>query len=351
MKLETEGVVVIKEEQTRPPMPYDPPSSEMPQGVVPSCAGWFDLRSIHQLEVEALPEFFNQKYPAKSPQSYMMFRNYIIKLYRENPKTLLTATTCRRQIPGDACAIIRIHAFLEHWGLINYDCPKEYSAPCSDFTPMDHPPRYRRKVFESGRPFCASCNKACELTWFRSGEKAVCNACFGKEQDTAGFVKDSLLEHFRYSDLVKSEGWSVEETTRLLEAVEKHGEQWEQVAVDTGKTVEECQSRWGEIPLADIENLEAEKMTDYTVASSEPEVDFTKAIDSAVEIRRQEDVRISSLMSEIVDYQLQKLSLKAQYVKDIDQILWLQQQQYKAQLQQLLTAQASVTIVKQQRRT
>lgn len=33
----------------------------------------------------------------------------------------LTATTCRRNLAGDVCAIMRVHAFLEYWGLINFN--------------------------------------------------------------------------------------------------------------------------------------------------------------------------------------------------------------------------------------
>ena len=38
-----------------------------------------------------------------------------------NPRSYLTATTCRRNLAGDVCAILRIHSFLEHWGLINFN--------------------------------------------------------------------------------------------------------------------------------------------------------------------------------------------------------------------------------------
>lgn len=44
----------------------------------------------------------------------------MIQLYRENPTAYLTATTCRQNISGDACALVRIHSLLEHWGLINF---------------------------------------------------------------------------------------------------------------------------------------------------------------------------------------------------------------------------------------
>ena len=37
-----------------------------------------------------------------------------------NPTVYLSATTCRRHLSGDVNGIMRIHAFLEKWGLINY---------------------------------------------------------------------------------------------------------------------------------------------------------------------------------------------------------------------------------------
>ena len=57
----------------------------------------------------------------RNPETYMNFRNFIIKLYRQNPNAYLSASECRKKLPGDICSIIRLHAFLEHWGLINFN--------------------------------------------------------------------------------------------------------------------------------------------------------------------------------------------------------------------------------------
>ena len=89
--------------------------------IIPSCAQWFDLQSIHEIEMQTLPEFFCDKFPHKNPETYQNYRNFIIKLYRENPSAYLSATECRKKLPGDICSIIRLHAFLEHWGLINFN--------------------------------------------------------------------------------------------------------------------------------------------------------------------------------------------------------------------------------------
>jgi SWI/SNF related-matrix-associated actin-dependent regulator of chromatin subfamily C len=44
----------------------------------------------------------------------------MVNTYRLNPGEYLTVTACRRNLAGDVGAIMRVHGFLEQWGLINY---------------------------------------------------------------------------------------------------------------------------------------------------------------------------------------------------------------------------------------
>ena len=81
--------------------------------VIPSCSSWFNLDKVHEIEMQTLPEFFCGKFPHKTPATYFSFRNSIIKMYRERPSAYLSATECRKKLPGDVCSIIRLHAFLE----------------------------------------------------------------------------------------------------------------------------------------------------------------------------------------------------------------------------------------------
>lgn len=55
----------------------------------------------------------------------MAYRNFMIDTYRLNPTEYLTSTACRRNLAGDVCAIMRVHAFLEQWGLVNYQVDGE----------------------------------------------------------------------------------------------------------------------------------------------------------------------------------------------------------------------------------
>lgn len=78
---------------------------------------------------------------------YVAYRNFMIDTYRLNPYEYLTATACRRNLAGDVSSILRqilkrgiyytafilnltvffcrVHAFLEQWGLVNYQVDAE----------------------------------------------------------------------------------------------------------------------------------------------------------------------------------------------------------------------------------
>lgn len=88
--------------------------------VLPSYSTWFDMNAIHDIERKAMAEFFNNRNRSKTPAVYKDYRDFMINTYRLNPVEYLTVTACRRNLAGDVCAIMRVHAFLEQWGLINY---------------------------------------------------------------------------------------------------------------------------------------------------------------------------------------------------------------------------------------
>jgi SWI/SNF related-matrix-associated actin-dependent regulator of chromatin subfamily C len=150
----------------------------------PAAAQWFKADEVHDIEKRALPEFFNGRSKSKTPDmytlrlvplppnkevphpptdlhhntngrhSYKEYRDFMLAAYKQNPQHYLTVTACRRNLAGDVGAILRcviasvescsecdlarqisiltlklylcddrVHAFLEHWGLINYLVP------------------------------------------------------------------------------------------------------------------------------------------------------------------------------------------------------------------------------------
>ncbi|KAI5962159.1 RSC8 [Candida pseudojiufengensis] len=88
--------------------------------IIPTFAKWFDLTKIHQIEKKSFPDFFDDAAIYKTPNTYKYIRDFLVNTFRLNPKEYLTITSARRSLSGDVTNIIRIHQFLEKWGLINY---------------------------------------------------------------------------------------------------------------------------------------------------------------------------------------------------------------------------------------
>ena len=113
--------------------------------ILPSYTAWFDMNTIHDQERRALPEFFNHRNRSKTEAVYKDYRDFMINTYRLNPSEYLTVTACRRNLAGDVCSIMRVHAFLEQWGLINYqvsglhDSENNTNVPSRSTPKHDHP--------------------------------------------------------------------------------------------------------------------------------------------------------------------------------------------------------------------
>lgn len=86
------------------------------------------MDKINPIEKRMLPEFFGTS-ATKTAELYLKYRNYMVHAYRQQPSVYLTATACRRNLAGDACAILRVHEFLTHWGLINFHVPPHGMPP------------------------------------------------------------------------------------------------------------------------------------------------------------------------------------------------------------------------------
>lgn len=166
------------------------PSWETPLNIskhLPFYTSWFDSDTIHPIERQNLPEFFGEK-PSKSPKIYLRIRNFLIQLYWRNPRSALHATTARRCVLLDAPSVIRVHTFLETWGLINLQSKNktlntetesayDFVRPDEPFTAAQVNPTVRETPFETSlieasfaqlgtvRPKCFQCQQSVHTTW------------------------------------------------------------------------------------------------------------------------------------------------------------------------------------------
>ncbi|KAK2083308.1 SWI/SNF complex subunit smarcc1 [Saguinus oedipus] len=106
--------------------------------IIPSYASWFDYNCIHVIEWHALLEFFNGINKSNTPEIYLAYRNFKIDMYRLSPQEYLTSTLCQRNLTKDVCAIMRVHALLEKWKLVNYHVDLEGRPMVMELPPSPH---------------------------------------------------------------------------------------------------------------------------------------------------------------------------------------------------------------------
>lgn len=278
---------------------------------IPSFSCWFDINAVHDVERRALPEFFLGLYPSKTPAIYLDIRNFMIHSWRSHPKEYLSGTAARRHLAGDACSTLRIHAFLEHWGLINYSSPGDVTPPPS----FSRPPRplpvnemvengidgskkiqfilddgshaevnnfkMQKNGFVSlygppshGQPpatipakpvrdpieyHCDSCGVDCSAVRFHCATKAdvdLCPSCYHNGRYATTMKHRDFIQMnsavLNGSDDGDPSGWTESETLLLLEALEMYTDNWQLVSEHVGsKGKEQCVIQFLRLPIED----------------------------------------------------------------------------------------------------
>ncbi|CCG84988.1 protein of unknown function [Taphrina deformans PYCC 5710] len=280
------------------------------QVVIPSYALWFDMSMINDIEKRSNPEFFNGRNRSKTPTIYKDYRDFMINTYRLNPIEYLTVTACRRNLAGDVCAVMRVHSFLEQWGLINYQVDAE-SRPSSigppftghfrvvadtprglqPFTPAPAStlsqgrPHQRSVEALQGRPFsdinlelrrdvyningkdattnaeaekvpgqhnCFTCGVDCSRVRYHSMNQKnldLCPSCYQEGRFPSSSQSGDFVRLEAQSNHNESE-WTDQEVLLLLEALEMFDENWPDIAAHVGsRTKEQCVLKFLQLPI------------------------------------------------------------------------------------------------------
>ncbi|KAG5359885.1 SWI/SNF complex subunit SMARCC2 [Yarrowia sp. C11] len=252
-----------------PPVPRNAVPDYIPQAhtiVIPSYASWFNVNRIHSIEKKSIPEFFNQRNNSKTPEVYKRYRAFMINTYRLHPTEYLTVTAVRRNLLGDVCAIMRVHQFLEKWGLINYQVdiearPQMVAPPFTGHWEVteDMPrglfpfqaykgTRFLKRAGENGSPDDADAIEA-KKAKVEGDDESTNDKDTGKEgtEGAADGDTDSVrvktepttpqVEPFVQSD----PEWTKREVYHLLNGIEEHGNDWTAISEVVGnKTREQC---------------------------------------------------------------------------------------------------------------
>jgi len=191
----------------------------MTSACVPAHAGWFDANLVHEIERRALPELF-QPEPTLTKQEYIEARNFVIATFRQEPTLFLSVTECRRHLSLDVSAVIRIHQFLEYWGLVNYlPQPQIWSAANGSGVLQG-----RLK-----RPASTDIGLSARADLFTTGT----------------------------SNSMPRGSWTHDNTLALLEGLEQFEDRWEDVAAHVGKAPDDCAHRFLRLPIEEPQQPEA----------------------------------------------------------------------------------------------
>uniref|UniRef100_A0A8C7I694 SWI/SNF related BAF chromatin remodeling complex subunit C1 n=1 Tax=Oncorhynchus kisutch TaxID=8019 RepID=A0A8C7I694_ONCKI len=205
--------------------------------IIPSYAAWFDYNCIHEIERRALPEFFNGKNKSKSPEI----------------RTLSQIIFCCTHTH-----IFLVHAFLEQWGLVNYQVDAE-SRPL----PMGPPPTPHFNVLaDTPSGLTPMHHRPPQIP---SGQQMINFPEKGKDKPSD--MQNFGLRNDLYSKKnPKSKGtsggreWTEQETLLLLEALEMYKDDWNKVSEHVGsRTQDECILHFLRLPIEDpyLENSES----------------------------------------------------------------------------------------------
>ncbi|KAJ3371497.1 hypothetical protein HDU91_005139, partial [Kappamyces sp. JEL0680] len=314
-------------------------TQQLTEVIIPSFAAWFSFGKIHPIEEKvrflpystvalghyhfqaviglegswlALPEFFNNKNKSKTPQVYMDYRDFMINTYRLNPHEYLTVTACRRNLAGDVCAIIRVHAVLEQWGLLNYqvdpdskptavvsaDTPRglqplfpavpastvlkdsndrvkeEFAATTlpspsmlakKDIYPVKKRPAEKeaegdaKKVkLACGRTVCltvGTCGVECKDARYHCTKQKldICPPCYLEGRFPSSLFSGDFCKLTSASG--KEEQWGDQETLLLLEGIEMYDDDWNKISAHVGKSADECILRFLKVGDGDSRQL------------------------------------------------------------------------------------------------
>lgn len=253
--------------------------------IIPLYALWFSMKRIHKIERETNAEFFEGNHPLKLPKIYVNYRNFMINAYRLNPNEYLTLTSCRRNLVGDVGTLMRVHRFLNKWGLINYQVKPQYKPGfvdskgnngqqvglpyAGDYIVKYDTPRglFPFDTFKVN-PDRIDVAKIAELVGGNPKELASTEAPkedddFSDLMNLSGGSKRTTPEQEEPPkgdvDITKRRkvspacNWSTAEVDTLTQAVKEHRNDWYKIAEVVGgdKTPQDCILKFLQIPIDD----------------------------------------------------------------------------------------------------
>lgn len=181
-----------------------------------------------------------------------------------------------------------------------------------------------------------------------NSELVVCVDCYEKGNfelvSQEEFKQENLLEHFNYAQLVKDEDWDVTKTAELINALKRHGEDWDKVAQAVGVDRGQAISKYLTLPMQDLIEAENEKEIDYLSPlpnrnkEFDVHIDLKEAMENAKIARKNEEIEIDSILNEMIEIQSKKIEIKSKFINEMKDLLDIRMKSMRMKMQQLVNA-------------
>ena len=207
----------------------------------------------------------------------------MIDTYRLNPTKYLTSTACRRNLAGDFCAIMRVHAFLDQWGLVNYQldgdwCPMSVGPPPqSHIHNLSDTPSYLQPVNPprlSTQPSAAKTLIDMDKNIGSRSQATSVGNTFGIKFDNYRRNSTSVLKKKATRE------WTEQETLLLLEGLQFYEDDWNKMSEHVGtRTRDECILHFLCLPIEEpfFEEVEMESGGEKLEYLSQQPIPFSQA--------------------------------------------------------------------------
>lgn len=191
---------------------------------------WYSADCVSDVEKQYLGYIIEDSITS-STSSYIAIRNAIVTFYQQNPSQYLTATECRRKVAGDISKIVRIHEFLDAFGIINQSVKSE-QRPINNFEVLDDMSKSlkKRALFE---------------------KMAIHYPSYSLSQSVSKLPSPT-------------HAWTVEMDDMLLSLISSRKKDWRSIAAEMEKlfsvTLVQCMMRFLEMPLVNQDSSPGKAM-------------------------------------------------------------------------------------------
>jgi SWI/SNF related-matrix-associated actin-dependent regulator of chromatin subfamily C len=242
--VELEQIYGTKRESAKPPSntltyTFKTPVSEKCRYADSLKHKWYNINEISKFEKNSFPEM---------PKEYLKIRNSIIKMY-ENSKKYLTFKEVQSNFSNDKFdEVYKIYSFLNKLKVVNNrDIIEECVVILKSINDPDPENKTDLEEVNVRDLMSLNCNCGNQCDLYSKSRIVICKTCYDKGKYPRNKTSSDF---YKINREFVERAWSKREEIKLLEAIEKYGDDWLNVSQYVGtKSKHDCIYHFMMIPI------------------------------------------------------------------------------------------------------